>query len=524
MNAAHPNAGTDRHAPQNHAARRHPNGVDLLANHQAERAVNAGLMRCPDARTAAQHIIHLSIHVELFTHPTARAAFEAIDAYLTDGIQPDAATLRAVLDDATLIEVETSLQEHASAANLPVYVKLLKDCQRNRTVHAARDALLRAIQAGRPATELRKMAEAIEALQSPETATGAPESKPCFVWVQDFCALPPTEVWSIEDYFEPDTLCVMYGDSEAYKSFLAVDIACHIATGKNWRGKEVKPGIALYIAGEGGNGLRKRLRAWFEYHQEPMRNVAISTVPRALCDPANVAELVAHTERFLKGMPMKPSNITLDTLNTHFGDGDENNTADMTRFMAGLRTLRIATGATILVPHHCGLAAKDRGRGSIVLHNGIDWEYRLERSPESQTTTLTCTKCKDHEKPAPLSWHLEAISLPWADAKGRPLNSAVLIPNDSIPAARPVQEKMGIQQRRALETLEELYRTHRKNLEDSGHDPDTARVSLEDWHDAMHSVSEDRSNRAKIRKVLVERGHVVIDGDFVYITNTTEAR
>jgi hypothetical protein len=68
-----------------------------------------------------------------------------------------------VLDDATLIEVETSLQEHASAANLPVYVKLLKDCQRNRTVHAARDALLRAIQAGRPATELRKMAEAIEA-------------------------------------------------------------------------------------------------------------------------------------------------------------------------------------------------------------------------------------------------------------------------------------------------------------------------------------------------------------------------
>jgi hypothetical protein len=348
--------------------------------------------------------------------------------------------------------------------------------------------------------------------------TAEPE-KPCFVWVQDFCALPPTEVWSVEDYLEPDTLCVLYGDSEAYKSFLAVDIACHIATGKSWRGKTVKPGIVLYIAGEGGNGLRKRFRAWFEYHQEPMRNIAISTVPRALCDPVNVAKLVTTLKQFLKGMPEKPILIATDTLNTHFGDGDENSTADMTRFMSGLRTLRIATGATILVPHHCGLAAKDRSRGSIVLRNGIDWEYRLERRPDSQTTTLTCTKCKDHEKPAPLSWNLETVSLPWADPKGRPLYSAVLVPNDSMPAALPAKEKMGHQQRRALKLLEELHRQHQQNLAEAGHDPQMACVRLEDWQNAMQDITEDRGSRNRIRRILLDNGYIRIENGFVYPTN-----
>ena len=351
----------------------------------------------------------------------------------------------------------------------------------------------------------------------PESEITEPD-KPCFVWVQDFCALPPKQSWLIKGYLEPDTLCVLFGDSQSYKSFLGVDLACHIATGQDWRGQKVQQsGIALYIAGEGGNGLRKRFRAWFEYHNEPMRNVAISIVPRALCDPANVAELVATIERFLKGMPMKPSIIELDTLNTHFGDGDENNTADMRKFLNGIRQLRIATGATILVHHHVGHADKSRSRGSISLHQGVDWEYRLERIPESQTTTLTCTKPKDAETPPVLSWTLKQVDLPWADEDGQPLNSAVLIPNDSGPVTKPVKEKMGNQQRRALDVLQELYRQGRQNLEDAGHDPDTARVTLKDWHNAMQGIENDSSNRSKIRKALEERGHVRTENQYVYL-------
>jgi hypothetical protein len=82
----------------------------------------------------------------------------------------------------------------------------------------------------------------------------------------------------------------------------------------------------------------------------------------------------------------------------------------------------------------------------------------------------------------------------------------------------------GFADRRALDSLEECYRKQRQNLEDGGYDPNTARVSLEDWHNAMQSINADRSNRYKLRKVLEERGYVRIEGHFAYLTNEVEGR
>ena len=509
MNISYPHAGKPSHALK--IVTPHPAAPNIdgdLASAFTERAYIATLIREPDGKK----LIAEGIDGDHFTRHECHEAFIAITLLMTDGILPDAATLATLVDGTTMIEIETSLQENVSAANRSHYVTILKDYRLKRQLQECRNELVKATQAGRPASELRQITDYMEALQH-----GKKVAPSRFVWADGFCALPPTEAWSIRDYLEPDTLCVLYGDSEAYKSFLALDMACHMATGKNWRGCKTKPGIALYIAGEGSNGLRKRIKAWFDYHGEPIRNLAVSTVPVTLCDPSNVAALIADIQALLAAMPEKPAIIVLDTLNTHFGNGDENNTADMTRFLAGLRALRMATGATLLVPHHCGHAAKDRLRGSIALHNGIDWEYRLERSPESLTTTLTCTKAKDHEKPAPLSWNLEVVPLPWADEDGQPLNSAVLVPNDSMPAAQPVKDKMGSQQRCALERLQELYQRQRKNLEDAGHDPNTARVSEKDWQDAMRDINSDSSYRRKLRTKLVEMGNVRIEGNYVYL-------
>lgn len=360
--------------------------------------------------------------------------------------------------------------------------------------------------------------------RTPDTRTAESDrgitepSKPRFTWVQDFCALPPKQSWLIRGYLEPDTLCVLFGDSQAYKSLLAIDWACHIATGKDWRGNKVKPGIVLYLAGEGGNGLSKRFRAWFEHHHEPMKNVAISTVPLALCDPGNVDDLIADIKALLADMPEQPALIVLDTLNTHFGDGDENSTADMRKFLNGIRQLRIATGAALLVVHHVGHADKGRVRGSISLHQGVDWEYRLERTPETLTTTLTNTKSKDAEKPPVLSWNLEVVSLPWADEDGQPLNSVVLVPNDSVPTTPPVKaETLRGKLKQALDALRELYREQRETLESGGHHAEQARVSINQWNTAMQRIIEDKSYRSKIRSELAERGYVRFTDPYVYL-------
>ena len=70
-----------------------------------------------------------------------------------------------------------------------------------------------------------------------------------------------------------------------------------------------------------------------------------------------------------------------------------------------------------------------------------------------------------------------------------------------------------------MELLAELYRKQRQNIEDAGHDPNTARVTLEDWHNTMQDISEDSGNRSRIRRALLNSGYVKIENGFVYPTN-----
>ncbi len=59
----------------------------------------------------------------------------------------------------------------------------------------------------------------------------------------------------MKNYITENSLCSIYGPSGSYKSFLAISWACHIATGIEWSGNRVNPGVVIYIVGEGGLGL-----------------------------------------------------------------------------------------------------------------------------------------------------------------------------------------------------------------------------------------------------------------------------
>lgn len=472
-------------------------------NPLAERAVLAALMRNPDGKT----IIALEIKADHFTQDTTRAAFIAIAAFIADGIPPDAATLSQAVDPATLIEIETSLSEHASAANLPVYVKLLKDCHHERQRHAARQRLAQAAASGAPEHELRAIVESIQ------QASAQQDRKTRIQWDTDFCQNVEAEDDLIDGYLPACTVGLLFGDSQAYKSFLLIDIAGHLASGQPWRGREVRPGKTLIVAGEGGRGLRSRIQAWHEYHGTKKGGVAILDAPLELCAPGQAEELVDEIRNFIAGNHF--TLIALDTLNTHFGPGDENATADMTRFRTAVLRLSKATGATVIIAHHCGHAERDRGRGSRSLYQGVDWEFKLERSGED-FTTLTHTKAKDGPKQPPLTWRLIQQPLPWADRKGRPINSALLVPAD-LAQAEPEREQLAGKPRAAYQLLVDLYEERRKNLIEGGHNPDQARVTSAEWNDAMQNLSEDKSYRSKIRSDLEKRGYIRFAAPYVYL-------
>ena len=331
------------------------------------------------------------------------------------------------------------------------------------------------------------------------------DNGPRFVLVEEFCKLPPQQSWTIRHYLEPDTLVVIYGESQAFKSFIAIDMTCHVATGKPWRDQRTKQGFCLYIAGEGVNGLSRRFKGWFHYHGEAMRNIGISTVPCELCDPENAGALIDDVLAFLKTVPGgEASVIVLDTLSTHFGGGDENKTQDMRRFVHAIRRLRIATKATIIVIHHVGHGAKDRERGSIALPGDVDWRYRLDRTPETNITTMINKKSRDAGTPDPVSWNLQSVALPWVeegDEEGQwiPMTSLVPVPVETQPELPPKPEYLPKAQRIAMDALRTTLLLY--GIEDKG----VVSVAEDQWRQAAYEAKVSASDKPDTRKKAFNR-------------------
>jgi len=241
--------------------------------------------------------------------------------------------------------------------------------------------------------------------------------------------------WLIEGSLEANTMALMFAPPASFKSFVAVDIAACIATGKQWHGHDVKQGAVFYIAGEGKEGLKRRFRAW-EIANE------VDTLPYPLFQSSEAADIlnissVTKLTRLIteisKESGTKPKLIIIDTLARNFGGGNENDTRDMNMFIRHIDAIRAAWECTVLVVHHTGHASSDRGRGSSALKAALDSEYQIKRDGDSNLVTVNCTKMKDAEPPKPLNLELKGVELGVQDEKGYPVTSAVLVDTDLEP-------------------------------------------------------------------------------------------
>ncbi len=461
-----------------------------LANPAAERAVIAALIRNPDPQT----ILQLGIEPDLFAMPETGEALRAILALLADGVAPDAATFQSALSPATLIETETSLAENVSAARLPAYIQILKRCRTERQQQTQRQWLMQAVQAGRPAAEIRTITDALEALECPE------KHHRSFQNLSALLDTPPIENWLVKGFFAADSTNVIFGDTGTGKSFVTIDLLCHIAAGLPWCGCPVKKGKVLYIAGEGQNGIIRRFKAWFEAHpghDDAKLNIQIRTTPAALCDPDSTAALIDE----IADMPDTPLAIAIDTLARNFGPGDENSTQDMTQFVAALDALRAVTQAAILVPHHSGHGDKTRGRGSSVLRAAVDGEYLVEKS--DSIIRMRCSKMKDSEPHLPVAWTLTRQALPWADEDGTFMNSAVLVPVLDA----DMEEQRGTFYKQRLSPAQRIAQDAlRTALIQHGVEVDGAvTVTEEQWRQAAYSAGISGSDQPRAVRLAFQR-------------------
>ena len=320
----------------------------------------------------------------------------------------------------------------------------------------------------------------------------------------------------VREYLEADSLGLVFGDPGCGKSFLAVDMACCIATGQDFHALPVEAGPVIYVAGEGHNGLKRRFTAWEirNGHSLDDAPLYVSTAPAALCDEGNALEVATAVNEVAEASGA-PALVVIDTLARNFGPGDENSTQDMGRFVFAADMIRSRHECTVLLVHHTGHADKQRARGAMALKGALDAEYRMDVD-DTGVIRLEATKMKDAPPPDPMAFRLHTVELGIKDHDGREITSAVLDETSYAPPAKSGRQGRGKWQTVAVEQLQRLHRERRANMEADGRDPDSARVSVEDWRDACRENGVTRQRWPEVRKSLEENSLVVVENGFAW--------
>lgn len=305
-------------------------------------------------------------------------------------------------------------------------------------------------------------------------------------------SLELTEIkWVVDDYIEADSLAQVFGDPGGGKSFVAIDLACCVATGKPWHGHDVKQGSVFYIAGEGHNGLARRLKAWQIGNGTSLAGVPLYKSHRAaqLYDATEAAVVAESIKQLSAEANCIPSMIVIDTLARNHG-GDENSTQDMNAFIQHLDVyLRQPWKCCVMVVHHSGVADKDRSRGSTALKGALDAEYKCQLDSGTKTIAFESKKMKDAEMPSPKNFQITQVDLPINNKNGMPVKGAYLTAVDISGLVSQVQKKtyLSPNQKQVMECLVMLEVNLLQNHQ-------LRPVGYDEWRDCAkeHGVKNNR--------------------------------
>jgi phage/plasmid primase-like uncharacterized protein/KaiC/GvpD/RAD55 family RecA-like ATPase len=252
--------------------------------------------------------------------------------------------------------------------------------------------------------------------------------KPLFVPLGDLEFKAPE--WLIDGLLEANTFSVCFGSPAAGKTFLTLDMALCIATGKDFHDHHVKQGAVFYIAGEGHNGFARRAAAWSKENGISLKGVPFFKSSRAIVitDDNSVAELVDTIDAMVQQYG-EPQLIVIDTLARSMGAADENSTKEMGAAIRAIDECRDAYDCTVLAVHHTGHSNKERARGSSALLGAVDAEFMVDKWFQDDSIAkveVKFTKMKDAKIPEPMNFIHKEIELTGADLE--PTTSVVLEP------------------------------------------------------------------------------------------------
>lgn len=239
---------------------------------------------------------------------------------------------------------------------------------------------------------------------------------------------PPDEL--IEGLLTTGAGSILYGDSNAGKTFFAIDLGCAVARGEPWHDRRTQQGTVIYLASESPRSVYSRLQAYKHYHQCDVPNFAIVPEPINLwVNDEDTDLLIEEINALVESTGNKAALIIGDTLARMSAGANENSGEDMGSVIARFDRIRHETGAHFMMIHHSGKDQSRGARGHSSLRAAVDTEIEVQDSKDGKFAQVTKQRDLDG-KGKRIGFRLHPIQI-GANRWNSPATMCVVLPADA---------------------------------------------------------------------------------------------
>ena len=319
-------------------------------------------------------------------------------------------------------------------------------------------------------------------------------------------AMPEPE-WLVEGLIQKRSTALLFGKSNSFKSFLAIDIGLSVETGRSWHGHSVSQGGVLFVATEGANGVgRLRIPCWYDQYSVDYDQRG------AFLYPKEIRLDVVDDVTALIGAMHSSGPFTLMVLDIFGGSmaGSEIEDKTARAWVHGIQRILRETGAAILTVAHTGWQDDSRARMHTHFWGSFDTRMRVEGDKEAMTSTLSIERHKDADSAGQWGFRMAAAG-------------SSLVPEHDASVKASKGRNLTVKQRTALDALDDATQSH--GALRTGPDwPPCKVVAVEHWREAAYShgiaAGDNPDTRKKafqrIRETLQGKGVIRIYNDHVW--------
>jgi len=351
--------------------------------------------------------------------------------------------------------------------------------------------------------------------------------------------------WLVESIVPKKGFVALYAPPASWKSFISLDLAEAIATGRDWMGYKIpKKGAVLYICGEGHGGMGARVKACKIQNKSPdgVNLYIIRAQLNLRSSPEDFAELLNAINELIAEIDEPLELIILDTLMRMSGGGfNENSSEDMGGFITQAGKLQEIFECALMVIHHSGKDVTKGLRGHSSLLGAVDTELEIARQDSVINASdvsvignaiLTVSKQKDGADSIQIGIEIVLVEIGTSDLGFEVNTSLAIRHNQEIAGSTQKGSKnnagSGGNQRLEMDSLMKAIKAKGSYRVVDG----TSRygVALDDWRAEFWSMKgcteEDKAAFKKAwlraRERLVAVNKVTIGDNWVWLKSSSE--